>query len=562
MADPGEQRKFVLGRCCIFHWRGKASIIIPLITLPILIHGLQNDMAEFKCMWLIVTMALLWITETLPIYVTALFPLVFCPLLGLVNASIVCKQYFTDTIVVFLGGLIVALGIEYSNLHTRIALRVIRIVGGSPRRLFIGMMSVSTFMGLWISNSAGTAMMCPIVKALVNELDANKIFPVYMTQEEEPVEEGDPPHPSKITVAFYAGIAYAASIGGLGTLIGTGTNLVFRGIYSERFPTSTVEITFANFMFYSIPLMVFVNITLVIIGFLITHMGLFRPNSKTGKIISEANTNRKLMEDVLRQRHIDLGPMSCHEIQMAIAFAFMIVLLITRKPGFFTGWSDLIDGKVVGSSSGLSFIVLVIFALPTQYTFFKYCCGKGPFTAQAIDAILSWEYVLRNIPWGLLFLLGGGFALAVASRESGLNVMISKAMQVLIGLPNIVVQSITFISANLLSAFNANVVVANIVLPILCEMSLALELHPLILTLPACLGISMVYFLPVSTPPNAIVTQYAHIKTKYFACCGILPTIIGISVALVNTNTWGLIIFPETKSFPDWAMKIKNETKI
>eukprot|EP00099_Drosophila_melanogaster_P000504 NP_001027201.1 I'm not dead yet 2, isoform B [Drosophila melanogaster] len=562
MAEPGEQRKFVLGRCCIFHWRGKASIIIPLITLPILIYGFQTDMAEFKCLWLIVTMALLWITETLPIYVTALFPLVFCPLLGLVNASIVCKQYFTDTIVVFLGGLIVALGIEYSNLHTRIALRVIRIVGGSPRRLFVGLMSVSTFMGLWISNSAGTAMMCPIVKALVNELDTNKIFPVYMTQEEEPVEEGEPPHPSKITVAFYAGIAYASSIGGLGTLIGTGTNLVFRGIYTERFPTSTVEITFANFMFYSIPLMVIVNVTLVIIAFLITHMGLFRPNSKTGKIIAEANTNRKLMEDVLRQRHIDLGPMSCHEIQMAIAFAFMIVLLITRKPGFVPGWSDLINRKVVGSASGLSFIVLLIFALPTQYTFFKYCCGKGPFTAQAIDAILSWEYVLRNIPWGLLFLLGGGFALAVASRETGLNIMISKAMQVLIGLPNIVVQSITFVLANFFSAFNANVVVANIVLPILCEMSLALELHPLILTLPACLGISMVYFLPVSTPPNAIVTQYAHIKTKYFACCGIVPTIIGISVALVNTNTWGLIIFPESKSFPDWAKEIKNQTKI
>lgn len=118
-------------------------------------------------------------------------------------------------------------------------------------------------------------------------------------------------------------------------------------VFRRRFPTSTVEITFANFMFYSIPLMVIVNITLVIIAFLITHMGLFRPNSKTGKIIAEANTNRKLMEDVLRQRHIDLGPMSCHEIQMAIAFAFMIVLLITRKPGFVPGWSDLINRKCV-----------------------------------------------------------------------------------------------------------------------------------------------------------------------------------------------------------------------
>ncbi|EDW96102.2 uncharacterized protein Dyak_GE25645, isoform A [Drosophila yakuba] len=562
MADQEAQRKFVLGRCCKFHWRGIITIIIPTLTMPILLHGLLSNMAEYKCLWLIVTMALMWITEALPIYVTALLPLIFCPILGLVNADKLCQQYFTETIVVFIGGLIVALGIEYCNLHTRIALRVIRIIGGSPRRLFVGIMIVSSFMGLWISNSAGTAMMCPIVKALITELNANNIFPVYMTQEEEPVEEGEPPHPSKITIAFYAGIAYANTIGGLGTLIGTGTNLVFKGIYSDRFPTSTVEITFANFMFYSIPVMVILNITLVIICFLITHMGLFRPKSRTGLIISEANKNRKLMEDVLRQRHIDLGPMNCHEIQMAIAFGSMIVLLITRKPGFFPGWSDLIDRKVVGSSAGIFMIVLLIFALPTQYTFFKYCCGKAPFTAQAIDAILSWEYVLRNIPWGLAFLLGGGFALAEASRQSGLNIMIAKAMQVLNGLPSMVLQLITLVMSNFFSSFNANVVVANIVLPVLCEMALALEMHPLILTLPACLAISMVYFLPVSTPPNAIVTQYAHIKTKYFACCGILPTFIGLFVSMLNTNTWGMLIFPEARSFPDWAKEIKNRTKI
>ncbi|XP_001979463.3 protein I'm not dead yet 2 [Drosophila erecta] len=562
MADPEEKRKFLLGRCCKFHWRGNLTVIIPSLTLPILIYAFMNDRAEYKCLWLIVTMALLWITEALPIYLTALLPLAFCPLLGLVNSERVCQLFFTETIVVFLGGLIVALGIEYCNLHTRIALTVIRIVGGSPRRLFVGIMVVSVFMGLWISNSAGTAMMCPIVKALITELNTNNMVPVYMTQEEEPVEEGEPPHPSKITIAFYAGIAYASTIGGLGTHIGTGTNLVLVGIYADRFPTSTEEISFANFMFYSIPLMVCLNITLVIISLLVTQMGLFRPKSKTGQAISEANKNRKVMEEVLRQRHIDLGPMSCHEIQMSIAFGLMIVLLITRKPGFFPGWMTLIDRKPVGSSVGLLFVVLLMFALPTQYTFFKYCCGKAPFTAQAIDAVISWQYVFTNISWGLPFLLGGGFALAEASRESGLNIMITKAMQVLKGLPSVVLQLITLVLSTFFSTFNANVVVANIVLPVLCEMAIALEIHPLILTLPSCLAISMVYFLPVSTPPNAIVTQYAHIKTKYFACCGILPTIIGLLVNLLNTNTWGFVIFPGTRSFPDWAMEIRNKTKI
>ncbi|XP_037730220.1 protein I'm not dead yet 2 isoform X2 [Drosophila subpulchrella] len=462
----------------------------------------------------------------------------------------------------FLGGLIMALGIEYCNLHTRIALRVIRIIGGSPRRLFVGLMSVSVFMGLWISNSAGTAMMCPIVKAVINEMDVNNIFPVYMTQEEEPVEEGDPPHPSKVSIAFYVGVAYASTIGGLGTLIGTGTNLVFKGIYDQRFPTSTEEITFANFMFYTIPLLVICNITLVIIALMITHMGLFRPNSKTGQRIKEANLNRKLLEEVLRQRHIDLGPMSCHEIQVAILFCVMILLLITHRPGFFPGWSDLLNAQQVRSSAGLLFLILLMFALPTQYTFFKYCCGKAPFPGQTLDALLAWKFVHDNISWGLLFLLGGGFALAEASKRTGVNVMIAKAMQFLIGMPSIAVQIITILLSMFFSVFNSNVVVANIILPILCEMALVVEIHPLILTLPSCLVISMCYFLPVSSPPNAIVTDYANIKTKHLACCGVLPTIIGFLLIILNTNTWGMLIFPAVNTFPDWAKEIKNQSNI
>nr|XP_036672795.1 protein I'm not dead yet 2 isoform X1 [Drosophila suzukii] len=562
MAEPEEPREVRLGRCCKYHWRGKLAVMIPIITLPILILGFAYDQAEYKCLYVIVTMALLWITEALPIYVTAMLPIAFLPLLGLVETAAVCRLYFTDTIVMFLGGLIMALGIEYCNLHTRIALRVIRIVGGSPRRLFVGLMSVSVFMGLWISNSAGTAMMCPIVKAVINEMDANNIFPVYMTQEEEPVEEGDPPHPSKMSVAFYVGVAYASTIGGLGTLIGTGTNLVFKGIYDQRFPTSTEEVTFANFMFYSIPLLVICNITLVIIALMITHMGLFRPNSKTGQRIKEANLNKKLLEEVLRQRHIALGPMSCHEIQIATLFCLMIVLLITHRPGFFPGWSDLLSAQPVRSSAGLMFLIIIMFALPTEYTFFKYCCGKAPFPGQPLDALLAWKFVHDNISWGLLFLLGGGFALAEASKRTGVNVMIARAMQFLIGMPSIAVQVITILLSMFFSVFNSNVVVANIVLPILSEMALVVELHPLILTLPSCLVISMCYFLPVSSPPNAIVTGYAHIKTKHLACCGVLPTIIGFLLILLNTNTWGMLIFPAASTFPDWAKEIKNQSNI
>ncbi|KAH8248122.1 hypothetical protein KR038_001921, partial [Drosophila bunnanda] len=553
-------RRFAAKQCCKYHWRGKLSVIIPILTSPILVMGIQQDRSELKCLYLIATMALLWITESIPIYITAMLPVAYLPLFGLVPPDVVCAKYFSDTVVMFLGGLIVALAIEYCNLHSRIALRVIRIVGGSPRRLLAGILLVTVFAGLWISNSAGTAMMCPIVKAVINEMDVNDVFPVYMTQEEEPMLEGEPPHLSKLAMIFYIGVAYCSAIGGVGTLIGTGTNLVFRGIYNSRFPNADVEITFTNFMLYTLPFVCIANAVLVYFSFLITHMGLFRPNSKIGQAVKKANENRKLVEQVMKERHKALGPMSCHEIQVAVIFFMMVVLLITRRPGFFPGWDTLVNAKQVRGSAAVIFIILVLFALPTQYIFFKYCCGQAPFPAQRLDSLLAWRFVHDSIPWGLCFLLGGGFALAEASKASGVNKMVAESLKVFSPLPAVVVQMIMVLLAMMFSAINSNVVVANILLPILCEMAIVVRIHPLYLTLPCTVAISMCYFLPVSTPPNAMVTQYAHIKSKYLAMAGILPSIIGYCIIIINANSYGRLIFKGSTEYPAWADAPSNSS--
>ncbi|KAH8374925.1 hypothetical protein KR200_008697, partial [Drosophila serrata] len=555
-------KRFAARECCKFHWKGKLTVIIPIVTSPILVLGIRDDRSELKCLYLIATMALLWITEAIPIYVTSLLPVPYLPMFGLVPPEVVCAKYFSDTVVMFLGGLIVALAIEYCNLHSRIALRVIRIVGGSPRRLLAGILLVTVFAGLWISNSAGTAMMCPIVKAVMNEMDVNDVFPVYMTQEEEPMPEGEGPHLSSLAMIFYIGVAYCSAIGGVGTLIGTGTNLVFRGIYNQRFPQADVEITFTNFMLYSLPLVCIVNAVLVYFSFLITHMGLFRPNSKTGQAVKKANENRKLVEEVMRQRHVALGPMSCHEIQVAIIFVVMIVLLITRRPGFFQGWDTLVNAKQVRGSAAVILIILLLFALPTQYVFFKYCCGKAPFPAQRLDSLLAWRFVHENVPWGLCFLLGGGFALAEASQKSGVNKMVAESLKVFSPLPAFAIQMIMIVLAMSFSAVNSNVVVANILVPILCEMAIVVRIHPLYLTLPCTVAISMCYFLPVSTPPNAMVTQYANIKTKYLALSGIVPSIIGYAIIILNSNTYGKLIFKDLTEYPAWADASYNTSNV
>ncbi|XP_017145122.1 protein I'm not dead yet 2-like [Drosophila miranda] len=568
MAEPNKPEpdekisvKRCMKNCCLYHWRGKLTVLVPLILLPLLVHGCITQSPEIICLYLLVNMAIFWITEAIPLYLTSLMPIMYLPFANYLSSDDVTKHYFSGTVVMFYGGLVVALAIEYCNLHQRIALRTIIIVGCSPRRLLAGMMMVSSFMSLWISNSAGTAMMCPIVKAVLNEMDSEKIFDVYMTQEEEPMEEGDPPHLSMVAMSFYFGVAYSATVGGCGTLIGTGTNLVFKGIYETTFPSSKEEVSFPLFMAYSIPLVVIALMITMYLSLLLTHMALFRSGSKSGQALKQATRNKDQVETVLRGRLEALGPMSCHEIQVVIIFTLMIVLLFTRKPGVFTGWSSLLNAMPVGTSSTVCICVILLFALPTQYTFFKYCCGKAPFPGQTIDSLLSWEFLHRTLPWGLCFLLGGGFALAEACKVSGVTKYIAKAMSGIQVLPSRLVLLLILIFTLFCSAFTSNVVVANIVLPIYCELAFHLEEHPLLVTLPPTLITSLVFLLPVSTPPNAIICGYGNIKTKYLIKAGLLPTFWGLFWVYLNSLTWGMVVFPEMSSFPDWAKEYKNKTK-
>ncbi|XP_017060765.2 protein I'm not dead yet 2 [Drosophila ficusphila] len=513
----------------------------------------MEDNKAWVCMYLVANMALFWITEAIPLYLTALFPVVFLPLFSILPSDKVCSFYFSDTVVMFLGGLLIALAIEYSNLHQRIALTTILIVGCSPRRLHFGLVMVTCFISLWISNSAATAMMCPIVKAVLNEMDAQKIFAIYKTQEEEPMEEGDPPHPSSISMAFYFGIAYASSIGGCGTLIGTGTNLTYKGLYDTRFPDSVEKIDFPVFMAYSIPFVVVVLITLTFFSLQITHMGLFRPNSKIGQEVKKGTESQDVVKTVIKQRKQELGPMSCHEIQVALLFILMIFLLFTRKPGFFDGWADFLNAQKIGSGPPVFFSVLLLFALPTQYTFFKYCCGKAPFPGQSLDACLSWVYCHKYTPFGLCFLLGGGFALAEGSRVSGMAKMLGESLAFAGNMHYVLVVAMCIVISLFCTAFASNVAICNILIPIFFEMALAIKVHPITLSFPSALACSLAFHLPVSTPPNAIISGYSGLKTKYMAVAGILPTFWSFWCLLITGTVWSMLIFPSSKEFPSWA---------
>ncbi|XP_061396558.1 protein I'm not dead yet-like [Musca vetustissima] len=552
------------GRCKSFianHWKGLVVFLIPLLCLPVM---LLNNTPPYRCMYLLIVMAIFWVTEALPLYVTSMLPIIAFPIMGIMSSDETCKLYFKDTLVMFMGGIMVALVIEYCNLHKRLALRVIQIVGCSPRRLHFGLIFVTMFLSMWISNAACTAMMCPIIQAVLEELQAQGLC--KMTTEPEykivgannkKANEEEPPYPSKVTLCYYLGIAYASSMGGCGTVIGTATNLTFKGLYETRFPNSAETLDFPTFMFYSVPSML-VYTGLMFVWLQYHFMGLFRPKSKEAEEVKLGQQGAGVAKKIIDQRYKELGPMSIHEIQVMVLFIIMVVMYFTRKPGIFPGWADWLDTVPIKNSMPTIFVVVMCFILPANYAFLRYCCNrsKQPLPTATTPSLITWKFIQSRVPWGLIFLLGGGFALAEGSKRSDMAKLIGQALVGLKSLPHAVLLLVIILVAVFLTAFSSNVAIANIMVPVLAEMALAIEIHPLYLILPAGLACSMAFHLPVSTPPNALVAGYANIRTKDMAIAGIGPTIISIVVLFVFCQTWGAVVYPSLTTFPDWAREI------
>ncbi len=466
---------------------------IGLLLGPLLFLGISQlvflDGLEPKA-WLVLGvggwMITWWVTEATPMAVAALLPIVLFPPLGIFTLQEATAPYASPVIFLFMGGFFLALGLEEHNLHKRIALYLVRLTGTSANGIIFGFMLASAFLSMWISNTATTIMMLPIaasVTALIQHTVAdNKGFRLF-------------------ALSLMLGIAYAANIGGMATIIGTPPNVVFAGYASELLH---YEIDFSRWMLVGVP----VSALLLLLTFLLlTHL-LYR--SDLG-IMHEAT-------ELIEGEADKLGPVSREEKTVALIFGLTAFMWIFKRP--LNTWL----GHAVLNDTATAIIGgILMFAWPTNFR-------KGEF-------LLPWE-ATKRLPWGILLLFGGGMTLAKGMETTGLigiiaDVVSSHPMSTLLVFV-ILIGSMLF-----LTELMSNVALATIYIPVVIGVANGLGIDPLVLSVPVAMAASCAFMMPISTPPNAIVFASGHITVKQMIKAGFLLNLL--SVILLTLASFTLV---------------------
>ena len=498
-------------------WIQRTSLFLgPLAAIGILkfVDLAPENPNVTKTAAIAVWMAIWWIGEAIPLAATALLPLVLFPLLGVLPGKQIAGQYINSTIFLFLGGFLVALAMQRWDLHKRLALWILLRSGVHPWRLLLGFMGATWFLSMWISNTATTMMMVPIGLAIVLELE----------------ETISSKQAKSLGIGIFLGIAYGASIGGLATLVGTPPNLSFSRIFANLFPAAP-EITFAQWFIFAFPLSV--------VFFFITWFYL-------ACRFCRSSDEELIDEGIFRRQYDELGPISFAECAVLVHFVLMILLWLFRGDlvlgsWVVPGWSRLFpDPKAIDDGTVAITVSLLLFVIPSF-------AGKtGP------SRILDWDTAVK-VPWGLVLLFGGGFALAFGFAESGLSLWLGGQLEGLRGMPILVVIGAVCLLLTFLTELTSNTATAEMLLPVLAALAIALEVNPLLLMVPGTLACSCAFMLPVATPPNAIVFATEQLSIGTMARTGFVINLIGAVLITIWLYFASGLLGIEFEVFPEWA---------
>ncbi len=409
--------------------------------------------------------AIWWVFEPIPIPATSLIPLATLPIIGVLTPAQVGEAYGSPLVLLLMGGFILSTAMEKSGAHRRVALGMVNLFGGaSSRRLVFGFMAAAAVLSMWISNTATALMLLPVALAVIERSDDDNL-----------------------AIPLLLGIAYAASVGGIGTPIGTPPNLVFREIYQQN---TGIEIGFLTWMSWGVPV---VLIFVPIIALWLTR-------------------------GLNYQGHVDMpkvGLWQTEERRVFMVFAITAIAWVTRSQPF-GGWKTWLDVPGANDASVALLAVVAMFLIPN---------GKG-------SRLLDWETAGR-IPWGMLILFGGGIAIAKAFVISGLSAALGNALTGIAGWPILAMMAVICLCITFLTEMTSNTATTTLMMPILAAAAIAAGIAPEVLMVPAAMSASCAFMLPVATAPNTIVFSTGRFPTSLMAREGAVLNFVGVVVVSV-----------------------------
>lgn len=450
--------------------------------------------------------AVWWMTEAIPIPATSLLPIILFPLTNGLDLSATTSAYGNETIFLFLGGFVLALAMERWNLHRRIAINIISVMGTNTDRIVLGFMVATGFLSMWISNTATAMMMVPIGLAIIYQVsDSLKSNPSIDT--------------SKGNFGFgkslMLGIAYSASLGGMATLIGTPPNAILAGTVRELYG---YDISFASWMLFGVP---FAWISIIIAWIYLTKLAF------PMKQLKSLPGGREIFEEEKRK----LGKASYEEKAVFIIFVLTALAWITRT-FILNKINPNIDDTLIAILAAL-----ILFLIPAK-------SGKA-------SHLMDWNAAVK-LPWGILLLFGGGLAIAAGFTASGLSEWIGAQLTGLQGVHIIIlILSVTAL-VTFLTEITSNTATATMMFPIMAALALAVDVHPFVLMIAAALAASCAFMLPVATPPNAVVFGSGYLRIPDMAKVGFFLNIIAIILITITVYVLvPLFLGMDANSFPE-----------
>lgn len=427
-------------------------------------------------------MLIWWIAEAVPIGVTSILPMVLFPVFGIADIGDTTAPYGSHYVFLFMGGFLIALGLEKWSLHRRFALTILAAAGGRPRRLIAGFMLATAVLSMWISNTATTLMMLPIAVSVLSKVNSE--------------------HHPRFAVALLLGTAYAANLGGIATLIGTPPNVALAGIMQEQY---SIELPFFEWMLMASP---FSCLMLVCVYWLLTRV--LAPVS--------AMPVKEGLESIRMELNA-LGPWTQAERRMFLVFGLTGGLWVSRRwieSGLELGLNDTTIAMAAG---------IALFLMPAN--------------RESGSRLLTWGDT-KNLPWEILLLFGGGLTLANALKDANVLQEVASSISMLNGLDPMLLLFILTALALLLTEVMSNLALTVVLVPVVAQVAIEWNMNPLLLAIPVTMASSCAFMLPMATPPNAIIFGSNRVSMKQMASVGLVLNVVAAGLAWV----WGAYVLP------------------